>query len=313
MSRNEHLEPASPCCVRRSPARPAAGLPAERLARQQSLAGSRDIREERGDGPPEPSPAKPTTNSLQVTAARATTTPSGLDVATTPHNGGTLLIAASCLLLLVAAAQGYVSVRAQYAFVDHAKHARVPFTLEALGLDTGAVIFALLALSLARRQARRRRTNAERGLRPGLPDDEPARRGPDLTTIRHGLGPAQRTVRPRLRPAHRRPALGSCQRADWPVRTRRLGLARGSAAWRYGCCGCSSTRRARSRGSAAGYWWPCQSHRACAPQPHRPGPPCECPQATATPKDQALTGIACPWAPRTGINPGDSTSSQHTT
>ena len=68
--------------------------------------------------------------------------------------GGGLLAAASCLLLLLAAAQGYVSFRAQYAFVDHAKHAQVPSVLEALGLDTGAVIFALLALSLARRGRR---------------------------------------------------------------------------------------------------------------------------------------------------------------
>ena len=68
--------------------------------------------------------------------------------------GGGLLVAASCLLLLLAAAQGYVSFRAQYAFVDHAKHTRIPSVLEALGLDTGAVIFALLALSLARRGRR---------------------------------------------------------------------------------------------------------------------------------------------------------------
>jgi hypothetical protein len=58
---------------------------------------------------------------------------------------------APCLLVLLAAAQGYVSFRAQYTFVDHAKRAPIPSTLEALGLDTGAVIFALLALSLARR------------------------------------------------------------------------------------------------------------------------------------------------------------------
>ena len=68
--------------------------------------------------------------------------------------GGGLLAAASFLLLLLAAAQGYVSFRAQYAFVDHAKRARIPSVLEALGLDTGAVIFALLALSLARRGRR---------------------------------------------------------------------------------------------------------------------------------------------------------------
>jgi hypothetical protein len=65
-----------------------------------------------------------------------------------------LLAAASGLLFLLAAAQGYVSFRAQYTFVDHAKHAHVPSVLEALGLDTGAVIFALLALSLARRGRR---------------------------------------------------------------------------------------------------------------------------------------------------------------
>lgn len=66
-------------------------------------------------------------------------------------NGGVLLVAAAVLLLLLAGAQGYVSFRAQYAFIDHAKRTRVPSMLEALGLDTGAIIFALLALSLARR------------------------------------------------------------------------------------------------------------------------------------------------------------------
>ena len=67
------------------------------------------------------------------------------------RTGGGLLTVASGLLVLLAAAQGYVSFRAQYTFVDHAKRAPIPSTLEALGLDTGAVIFALLALSLARR------------------------------------------------------------------------------------------------------------------------------------------------------------------
>ncbi len=65
--------------------------------------------------------------------------------------GGGLLTGAAVLLLLLAAAQGYVSFRAQYTFIDHAKRMHVPSVLEALGLDTGAVIFALLALSLARR------------------------------------------------------------------------------------------------------------------------------------------------------------------
>lgn len=72
-------------------------------------------------------------------------------MASRARTGGGLLTVASCLLVLLAAAQGYVSFRAQYTFVDHAKHAPIPSTLEALGLDTGAVIFALLALSLARR------------------------------------------------------------------------------------------------------------------------------------------------------------------
>jgi hypothetical protein len=71
------------------------------------------------------------------------------------RGGGTwLLVVASVLLLLLAAAQGYVSFRAQYTFIDQAKHAHIPSLLEALGLDTGAVIFALLALSLARRGRR---------------------------------------------------------------------------------------------------------------------------------------------------------------
>jgi hypothetical protein len=82
-------------------------------------------------------------------------------VRSAPSKGGGLLAVASGLLLLLAAAQGYVSFRAQYAFVDHAKRAPVPSILEALGLDTGAVIFALLALSLARRG---RRATVERVL-----------------------------------------------------------------------------------------------------------------------------------------------------
>ena len=79
-------------------------------------------------------------------------------------DGGALLSVASGLLLILAAAQGYVSFRAQYTFVEHTKHSQVPSTLEALGLDTGAVIFALLALSLARRG---RRASVERVLNVG--------------------------------------------------------------------------------------------------------------------------------------------------
>jgi hypothetical protein len=64
--------------------------------------------------------------------------------------GAVLLGIASLLLVALAVAQGYVSWRAQFAFIDAAKHARLPSALEALGLDAGAVIFALLALAHAR-------------------------------------------------------------------------------------------------------------------------------------------------------------------
>lgn len=64
--------------------------------------------------------------------------------------GSVLLWAAAVLLLGLAAAQGYVSWRAQYSFIYQAKHASVPAALEAIGLDTGAVIFALLGLAHAR-------------------------------------------------------------------------------------------------------------------------------------------------------------------
>ncbi len=68
-----------------------------------------------------------------------------------PRKPGTvLLVVASSLLLVEAAAQGYVSWFAQYEFIRAAKHASLASGLEALGLDTGAVIFALLALALVR-------------------------------------------------------------------------------------------------------------------------------------------------------------------
>jgi hypothetical protein len=64
---------------------------------------------------------------------------------------GTILLCCAALLLLgLAAAQGYVSWRAQYNFVFAAKREHLPSVLEALGLDTGAVIFALLGLAHAR-------------------------------------------------------------------------------------------------------------------------------------------------------------------
>jgi hypothetical protein len=72
--------------------------------------------------------------------------------------GAILLCCPALLLLGLAAAQGYVSWRAQYGYIFAAKH--VPSVLEALGLDTGAVIFALLGLAHARmgRPARIERT-----------------------------------------------------------------------------------------------------------------------------------------------------------
>ena len=74
---------------------------------------------------------------------------------------GTILLCCAALLLLgLAAAQGYVSWRAQYGYIFAAKHEHLPSVLEALGLDTGAVIFALLGLAHARmgRPARIERT-----------------------------------------------------------------------------------------------------------------------------------------------------------
>ena len=78
----------------------------------------------------------------------------------TRRPGAVLLGIASLLLVALAVAQGYVSWRAQFAFIDAAKHAQLPSALEALGLDAGAVIFALLALAHARmgRPARIERT-----------------------------------------------------------------------------------------------------------------------------------------------------------
>ena len=64
--------------------------------------------------------------------------------------GTVLLVVASGLLLLLATAQGYVSWRAQFMFVNKAKDAPLAAGLEALGLDVAAVIFALLGLAHAR-------------------------------------------------------------------------------------------------------------------------------------------------------------------
>jgi hypothetical protein len=61
------------------------------------------------------------------------------------------LLAGACVLLAgLAVTMGVVSWHAQYAFVLAAKHQRLASALEALGLDAGAVIFAVLGIALAR-------------------------------------------------------------------------------------------------------------------------------------------------------------------
>lgn len=75
--------------------------------------------------------------------------------------GAVLLAVAAILLAVDGAAMGVVSWHAQYAFVYAAKRQMVASALEALGLDAGAVIFALLGIALARL---RRRAVVERVL-----------------------------------------------------------------------------------------------------------------------------------------------------
>ncbi len=91
--------------------------------------------------------------------------------------GTVLLVVASLLLAADGAAMGVVSWHAQYAFVFAAKQQSLASALEALGLDAGAVIFALLGIALARLQ---RRAVVERMLvvacAAGLLRNEPARR-----------------------------------------------------------------------------------------------------------------------------------------
>jgi hypothetical protein len=68
--------------------------------------------------------------------------------------GSVLLAVASVLLAADGAAMGIVSWHAQFAFVFAAKQQVLASALEALGLDAGAVIFALLGIALARLQRR---------------------------------------------------------------------------------------------------------------------------------------------------------------
>jgi hypothetical protein len=64
---------------------------------------------------------------------------------------GRLLMAGVCVLLVgLAVAMGVTSFHAQFAYIFATKRQWAPALLEALGLDTGAVIFALLGIALAR-------------------------------------------------------------------------------------------------------------------------------------------------------------------
>jgi hypothetical protein len=64
--------------------------------------------------------------------------------------GAWLLAAASVLLLALAVTQGFVSWHQQFVFVLAAKHDRMVSGMEAVGLDSAAVIFAVLAVAQAR-------------------------------------------------------------------------------------------------------------------------------------------------------------------
>jgi hypothetical protein len=64
---------------------------------------------------------------------------------------GRWLIAGVCVLLAgLAVAMGVTSFHAQFAYIFATKRQWAPAVLEALGLDTGAVTFALLGIALAR-------------------------------------------------------------------------------------------------------------------------------------------------------------------
>ncbi len=63
--------------------------------------------------------------------------------------GSRLILAAAILLAALAGAFYVVTLAAQYHFVLGQKHETVPSVIEALGLDAGMAVFALLALGLA--------------------------------------------------------------------------------------------------------------------------------------------------------------------
>jgi hypothetical protein len=66
------------------------------------------------------------------------------------RTGGVLIAVAGLLLAALAVAMGIVSWHAQFAFVYAIKHQRLAASLEALGLDCGAVVFSILGIALAR-------------------------------------------------------------------------------------------------------------------------------------------------------------------
>jgi len=146
--------------------------------------------------------------------------------------GSALLAFASALVLLLAAGQGYVSWFAQFRFVQAAKHAVLASGIEALGLDTGAVIFALLALALVRLE---RRAIVERILNVGCAAGSLAMNvlAADLHSVRsmmiYALPSAlYATCSDRLIAVVRRHALSGredeeAQRSAWQLAARALG------------------------------------------------------------------------------------------
>lgn len=82
-------------------------------------------------------------NADQATGARRT-------AAHESRPGSGLISAAALLLVLLAAGLFYVSLAAQYSYLDHVKHQRAAALLEAVALDVAMAVFSLLALGLAR-------------------------------------------------------------------------------------------------------------------------------------------------------------------
>ena len=120
--------------------------------------------------------------------------------------------------------------------------------LEALGLDTGAVIFALLALSLARRG---RRASVERVLNVGCALGSLAMNllAADLTSPRSVTVwvHAERPVRTRVGPAHRgRTALGPVTRSGRRARRGQFRVA--GVRWPGAVAAAAGLRPARNGG-----------------------------------------------------------------